>query len=483
LLPESVDEGKFVGIELSDLGFHEETTAGGLKKTPVFEDTYICTPVRYRGMAIRTRIVGAGRAPLLVLVAVCVAVVNCVGLLVGITTALPHLFYLPIALAGYWYPRQGPAISAGIAVLYAAPSLALVPDESLTIAARAVTLVAVGTLIAYLTTRLRAQEEAYHGLFDHSVASIFVVDRDGRVQDANPRAAALADREPDRLIGIPFAELAKEPEEARAFLSALADGTVENQELTLVRGDRRSVYGLASGAPLGTGSAIITVLDQTGQHLARAALEATNRTMATIAGILDHDLTSSVRVLEDCIDRGRASARDPEVVALLRQFEERVAAISRRIAVSRDFRELGARPPLWQSVRSAVDEARARLDPGPVEVRAWVDRLEVYADPAFPVALYHLLDNATSADTAATTVVVSYHHSPDGCRISIEDDGIGIPPDERPRLFLPTSSGYGRGLYLASEILGITNIGISEEGDGTGARFVLDVPLEECRVR
>ena len=64
----------------------------------------------------------------------------------------------------------------------------------------------------------------------------------------------------------------------------------------------------------------------------------------------------------------------------------------------------------------------------------------------------------------------------------VEDDGHGIPPAEREHLFEPTNERYGHGLYLAHEILGITGIGITEEGTGDGARFVITVPLEECRV-
>ena len=84
---------------------------------------------------------------------------NLAGLLAGVTVVLPHLLYLPIALAGYWYPRRGPLIAAGIAAAYAAMALALTPSEWLSIGARAVTLVAVGVLIAYLSRRLAAEEE------------------------------------------------------------------------------------------------------------------------------------------------------------------------------------------------------------------------------------------------------------------------------------------------------------------------------------
>jgi len=62
--------------------------------------------------------------------------------------------------------------------------------------------------------------------------------------------------------------------------------------------------------------------------------------------------------------------------------------------------------------------------------------------------------------------------------IIIEDDGIGIPLDEKQKIF---NKGFGKntgyGLFLVREILNITNISIHETGrHGSGARFEITVP-------
>ncbi|HIH03942.1 MAG TPA: PAS domain-containing protein [Methanoregulaceae archaeon] len=407
---------------------------------------------------------------------------NFAGLLGGVTVVLPHLLYVPIALAGYWYPRRGPLIAAGIAATYGVMALAFAPSEWLSIFARAVTLVAVGALIAYLSSRLAVEEERYRGLFDHSVAGILVVDPDGMVRDANPQGAALVGRAVGEFEGTPFVAVSTDPDAAAAFLDRAAREPIGHAELDLLRADRRPVHCLASGAPLGGGLTLVTLADVTEERMARAALEAANRTMATLAGILDHDLTGDIEALEDCIERSRAAVDTPETIALLRRIGERADGVGRRITVSREFRVLGTRPPAWQPVQAALEGACARLDPGPVAVRAWAGRLEIYADPALPVALYQLLHNATRPGTGATAVVITYRHGPDGCRILVEDDGLGVPPGERDALFSPAAGRYGSGLFLAREILSITGIGIDEDGTCTGARFVLSVPPGGCRV-
>ncbi len=59
-----------------------------------------------------------------------------------------------------------------------------------------------------------------------------------------------------------------------------------------------------------------------------------------------------------------------------------------------------------------------------------------------------------------------------------EDNGAGIPVEDKPRLF---TKGFGKntglGLFLSREILSITGISITENGEpGKGARFEIAVP-------
>jgi len=59
-----------------------------------------------------------------------------------------------------------------------------------------------------------------------------------------------------------------------------------------------------------------------------------------------------------------------------------------------------------------------------------------------------------------------------------EDDGKGIPAEEKERIF---ERGFGKntglGLFLSREILSITGITIKETGEpGKGARFEMTIP-------
>jgi len=83
---------------------------------------------------------------------------------------------------------------------------------------------------------------------------------------------------------------------------------------------------------------------------------------------------------------------------------------------------------------------------------------------------------------------LSTHHHPSGpfIRVTIEDSGRGIPPDDLSKIFDPffttkqTGEGTGLGLYVVSGIL--KNYGAQyhlESQEGQGTVFTLDFPLSE----
>ena len=73
--------------------------------------------------------------------------------------------------------------------------------------------------------------------------------------------------------------------------------------------------------------------------------------------------------------------------------------------------------------------------------------------------------------------------SADGLEIIIKDNGIGIPADEKERIFERGFSEHnGYDLFLAREILAITGLSIKETGEpGNGVNFVIRVPKRGYR--
>ncbi len=102
----------------------------------------------------------------------------------------------------------------------------------------------------------------------------------------------------------------------------------------------------------------------------------------------------------------------------------------------------GARHPqiLW----------RAELPEDPVEVDGWA--------PGLRVVLDNLVENAARHGRAGGTVRVALEDGAGGVQLVVEDDGPGIPPAERKRVFEPfarvdgtTVAGSGLGLALVAQ--------------------------------
>ena len=111
--------------------------------------------------------------------------------------------------------------------------------------------------------------------------------------------------------------------------------------------------------------------------------------------------------------------------------------------------------------------------------------LELYADRLIDKVFYNLLDNALRyGGEKMTTIQVSSHEDDDSLVIIFEDNGTGIPAEDKTKLF---KKGFGKntglGLFLSREILSITGITITENGiPGMGARFEIRVPKGMYRV-
>jgi signal transduction histidine kinase len=108
---------------------------------------------------------------------------------------------------------------------------------------------------------------------------------------------------------------------------------------------------------------------------------------------------------------------------------------------------------------------------------------EVIADALIDKVCYNLIDNAVRHGGKVTTIRFSVQGSGDDHRIICEDNGNGVPADEKKRIFEKESGKDTElGLFLAREILSITGITIAETGEpGKGARFEMTVPEDAYR--
>lgn len=219
-----------------------------------------------------------------------------------------------------------------------------------------------------------------------------------------------------------------------------------------------------------------TAEDVTERRRAANALRTANEQLLLLNGITRHDILNQLNILTGSL--GLVQGGPPSDAANQDQARRAVETIRRQITFTRDYQSIGARPPEWQRVGAVIGHATAELDLGSVAVDVGDCDVEIYADRLFEKAISALIDNAARHGGAVGLIRFSCSLVDGELAIVCADDGVGIPDDEKERIFnraFGRNSGYG--LFLAREILGITGLTIRETGrQNEGARFEILVP-------
>lgn len=431
------------------------------------------------------RIILLGAITLLVLAA------NIIGLRSGISVVLPHLFYIPIILAAYWYPRYGLLFALVLSILYLGSSVIITRPgmyELAFAATRAAIFIFVGGAVAWLATSLRKQEELYQGVFEHTLAMTFIArvqGGDGLIAEANPPAATMFD--PSHWIpsGTPLSRYWPDAGSREDFFSALREkGTVRNREAVFVTPAGRMLDIRVSGQLLASDLAILIAQDVTEQKRKDEALHAANVKLNNLSSLTRHDLLNAMTALLGEIDLGAMQFGNEPEKTVFERLERAAQRVRRRIEMSRDYQDLGAKPADWQNVQEILSDSAARISFGPVMFHAWTERLEIFADPLVRQAFHHLMENTVTHAKGATFLLVTYSIRDSGCDIFFRDNGHGIAAEKKAGLFTHKSGREdGMGLFLVREVLGVTGLTIREEGEpGKGGIFVVHLPHDTFRV-
>lgn len=208
------------------------------------------------------------------------------------------------------------------------------------------------------------------------------------------------------------------------------------------------------------------------------ALVQANRKLNLLNSITRHDILNKMAVLAGNISLARGGLGENEMAKCLDSQMRAVRAVQEILEFTRDYQDLGLKEPVWQHLAATLQRTRDQVDMGNVTFNAEDCHFEVFADPLLEKVFYALLENAVRYGGKITGVRVSCRTADDSLVISCEDDGVGIPKDEKEKIF---EKGYGKGtglgLFLSREILSITGMTIRETGiPGEGARFEIVAP-------
>ena len=214
------------------------------------------------------------------------------------------------------------------------------------------------------------------------------------------------------------------------------------------------------------------------------ALHQVNAKLNLVSSITCHDVLNRLTVIYGIISLLQEGIQDTAYREYLKKAEEAAVVIKRQIEFTGDYKNMGIEKADWQNVNNSLRQAVENMDLKDAPMNLDTDNLEIFADPWLKKVFFNLIDNTLQHEQTVTKIMVSYRESDAGIDIILQDDGVGIPYNEKKKIFdRDYGKNHGYALLMAREILAITGLTIKETGEpGKGAWFEIKVPKRIYRI-
>ena len=195
-----------------------------------------------------------------------------------------------------------------------------------------------------------------------------------------------------------------------------------------------------------------------------------NRQLSLLSGITRHDILNKISVILGYLALLEMDLNDPVFSEILQRMKIATNEIKSQIEFTRIYQDLGSHEPQW----IYLDDVMPRSSlPDSVNLTVNLQGILIFADLMLEKVFLNLLDNSIRHGQWVTEIRISTHESDDNLMVVWEDNGVGIPLEEKEKIF---ERGFGKntglGMFLVREILSLTGISIIENGiPGKGARF------------
>ena len=366
------------------------------------------------------------------------------------------------------------------------------PDDELGALARSLN--SMSSQLRDMLERLKLESSRREAILAGMVEGVLAVDRELNVTFCNQafaRAVGASYPAPERL---PVLELVRDP----AFLNLLTRSVVtdepQRQRMQLSAAEGRSFEVQAAPLELRSGRGAIAILHDV------TDLERLERVRRDFVANVSHELRTPLAAIqgyaETLLDGAlEDSEHNRRFVEVIKAHAVRLNNIASDLLALSELESTDAGPSLEKiSVRQALDAAWHS-----VESEAYLRNVNVHRGDLpdecvtghrmlLEQALVNLLDNAVKFNRPGGEVWIEAQRTPDRkVRISVADNGIGIPSDDLPRIFerfyrvdkarSREAGGTGLGLSIVKHAIEGMGGGISVESElGKGSKFTVVLP-------
>jgi PAS domain S-box-containing protein len=356
---------------------------------------------------------------------------------------------------------------------------------------------------ARLFQEAQAGRDFLGSVTQNSADAIVAADARGRVTFFSQRAEEIWGRPAGAVLDQPLADLLGESDQAQGLLARLrVQARIQNREITVRGADGAELELSVSLAALhdasGQVSGLVAVArDVTERKRTEAALRQSEKlaAMSSLAAGVAHELNNPLSVIlahSTMLASGGGRLPLPERANKIVRAAQRCARLVKNfLALARQHPPERQRVALDQVIRDTLELVayQLRVDGIAVTLDLAPELPVLWADPhQFQQVVLNLVTNAhhelraiqpPRAITITARLQASHH-----LRLSVADNGPGIPPAVRDRIFepffttKPVGQGTGLGLSLCRAIVeGHGGTLELESAPGRGAEFTILLPV------
>ena len=350
---------------------------------------------------------------------------------------------------------------------------------------------------------LESTREELRTVIDLVPDLVFVKNREGEYLLANEATAAAYGKTPEEIEGKTEAEIIPDADDSEAFrqddLEVIESGEPKNvgeETLTTADGETRilQTVKIPYRVPETGGDAVLGYArDVTELKEYERTLEEQRDNLKLLNQVVRHDIRNQLMVvesytglLEDSLPDDQSRTYAQTVIEAAKEATD-ITETARDVAdvllrVGSDRTPVGLRAELSEQIEQVrSDEGRAT-----VSVDGAIPDVTVLADDLLEAVFRNLLTNAVvHNDKEVVDITVSAAVSDGSVRVSIADNGPGIPDDHKEQIFQESergleSSGTGIGLYLVETLVDRYDGDVwVEDNDPVGSVFTVELRLAD----
>jgi PAS domain S-box-containing protein len=362
-------------------------------------------------------------------------------------------------------------------------------------------------LVEERTNKLGRSELYARSLIEASLDPLVTINVEGKITDVNKATELATGCSREKLIGSDFSEYFTEPEKARiGYKKVFAEGFVRDYPLAIKHKSGKttdvlynaSIYRNTQGEPQGVFAAARDITErkkaeEKAQESAKKLKDAERlAAIGATAGMVGHDIRNPLQSIIGDVYLAKmdlASLPDSKEKESLQESLEAIGKqteyINKIVLDLQDFAKPLNPHAEETDIEMIINDLLVRNGvPKNIQTDAKVDidAKKVMADSAYMKRILgNLFSNAVQAMPNGGKLTVRAYREAGDVVITVEDTGMGIPEEAKPKLFQPLfttkSKGQGFGLSVVKRLTEALNGTITfKSQEGKGTKFAIRFP-------